>query len=69
MNEHRFFSPGENIELDEALKKLEWSEIASILFDIHGLITTFQATYYFERYLAENEIINSPLYKALREEE
>lgn len=59
--------PGENPELDEALRTKDWHEIASVLYDIQELITVEQATYYFERYLAENEIINSPLYKAMRE--
>lgn len=64
-----FLAPGDNKELDEFMRTApDFCEVAGILYELNGLITTEQATYYFERYLAENEIINSPLYKAMREE-
>lgn len=64
-----FYYLGDNEELDLAFKILDWYQAVAVLYDIHGLINTDQAQFYFERHLAENEIVNSPLYKLMREEE
>lgn len=66
----KIYQIGENEELDRILRKSEtFSEASGKLFDIIGVLDYSTAIFYLERFYDENEIVNSPLYKLMREDE